>query len=78
MAIKEQVSKTIDNLSDIELHQVAEYISFLKFQSRIKMKPSLDVQKLADLYTEFSDCDRTLAEAGIEEYAKDLLAEDKK
>jgi len=78
MAIKEQVCKTIDNLSEFELHQVAEYISFLKFQSRIKMKPSIDVQDLADLYTEFSDCDRKLAEAGIEEFAKDLLAEDTK
>ncbi len=78
MTIKEQVNKTIDNLSESDLHQVADYISFLKFQSRIKMKPSIDVQKLAGLYSEFSDCDRKLAEAGIEEYAKDLLAEDTK
>jgi len=36
------------------------------------------VQKLTDLYKEFSDSDRKLAEAGIAEYAKDLLAEDTK
>ena len=78
MTIKEQVTKTIDNLSESDLHHVAEYISFLKFKSRIKIKPSIDVQKLDDLYTEFSDSDRKLAEEGIEEYAKDLLTEDTK
>lgn len=76
MTIKEQVTKTIESLSDSELHQVAEYLTFLKFRSRFRRKPSTNEQKLAELYADFADEDRQLAEEGIEEYRKKLLAED--
>lgn len=78
MTIREQVTKTIDSLSESELRQVAEYLSFLRFRSRFQKKTSIDEKRLAQLYAEFSNEDRELAEEGIEDYNKDLLAEDQK
>lgn len=78
MTIREQVSRTIDSLSESELRQVAEYLSFLRFRSRFQRKTSIDEKRLAQLYAEFSNEDRELAEEGIEDYNKDLLSEDKK
>lgn len=78
MNIREQVARTIDHLSEPELRQVAEYLSFLRFRSRVQRKISIDEKRLAKLYTEFSDDDRQLAEDGIEDYNEDLLAEDNK
>lgn len=78
MTIKEQVTKTISGLSESELHQVAEYLSFLKFRSRRQSKPTIEEEKLASLYNEFADEDRQMAEEGIEDYNQGLLAEDSK
>ena len=78
MNIREQVTRTIESLSESELRQVAEYLSFLKFRSRVQRKTSIDEKRLAQLYAEFSNEDRELAEEGIEDYNEDLLAEDKK
>jgi hypothetical protein len=76
MTIKEQVAKTIDRLSEPELKQLAEYLSFLKFRSRVRRTPPVDEKKLAGLYAEFSEQDRQMAEEGIEDYNKNLLVED--
>ena len=70
------MSTTINSLSESELHQVAEYLSFLKFRSRSRKKVFIDERKLAELYAEFSDEDRQLAEEGIDDYNNHLLAED--
>ncbi|OGC09226.1 hypothetical protein A2V82_10925 [candidate division KSB1 bacterium RBG_16_48_16] len=78
MTIKEQVAKTIDRLSEPELKQVAEYLSFLKFRSRVQKTQPVDEKKLAALYAEFSGQDHQMAEDGIEDYHKGLLAEDLK
>ena len=78
MNIREQVTRTFDSLSEPELRQVAEYLSFLRFRSHVKRKTSINEKKLAELYAEFSNDDRQLAEEGIEDYNKDLLAEDNK
>ena len=74
--VKEQVTQEIEDLSEAELQQVAEYLAFLKFRDRTRVKSSLDETQLAALYVESSDEDRLLAEGGMEEYAKGLLAED--
>ena len=76
MSIKEQVVQEIDNLSEIELRQVAEYMAFLRFRTRIRPMPELDETQLAVLYAEFADEDRELAEEGIADYAEGLVKED--
>jgi hypothetical protein len=79
LLIKEQIVQTLDGLSEIELNKVIEYISFLKFRTRIKaMSPPPDVSQLANLYAEFAEEDRQLAEEGLEEYTDGLIKEDKK
>jgi hypothetical protein len=76
MSIKEQVAHELDNLSDVELEQVAEYVAFLKFRARIGRMPALEETQLAALYSEFSDEDRKLAEEGLSDYAEGLAKED--
>jgi len=76
MSIKEQVVQELDTLNETELRQVAEYMAFLRFRTRISPMPELDETQLAALYTEFADEDRNLAEEGIADYAKELMKED--
>ena len=76
MSIKEQVAHELDNLSDVELEQVAEYVAFLKFRARVGRMPALEEAQLAALYSEFSDEDRKLAEEGLSDYAEGLANED--
>jgi hypothetical protein len=76
MTIKEQIAQQLDGLSEAELGQVAEYLAFLKFRSRVKSMPALDETKLAALYAEFADEDRELAEQGMSDYAESLAEED--
>jgi len=76
MSIKEQVVQELDNLSQIELRQVAEYMAFLRFRTRIRPMPELDETQLAAFYTEFADEDRKLTEEGIADYAEGLMKED--
>ncbi|MDM8560883.1 hypothetical protein [Candidatus Parabeggiatoa sp. HSG14] len=77
--IKEQITQILDELNEIELKKVIEYVSFLKFRTRIKaISPQHDVSQLANLYAEFAEEDRNLAEEGMEEYTTGLIMEDKK
>ncbi|MCK5523643.1 MAG: hypothetical protein KAI83_10970 [Thiomargarita sp.] len=80
LLIKEQIVQTLNDLSEIELKKVIEYVSFLKFRTRLKaISPQPpDVSQMAHLYAEFAEADRQLAEEGMEEYANGLLQEDKK
>ncbi|MFQ5471200.1 MAG: hypothetical protein ACE5EH_13030 [Gammaproteobacteria bacterium] len=78
MTIREQVTKAIDRLSEGELHQVADYLTFLKFRSRFHRRPLFDEKKIAELYAEFCDEDSKLAEEGMDDYNDNLLAEDTK
>ena len=76
MSIKEQVVQELGSLSESELKQVADYVAFLKFQARIKSMADLDEARLANLYAEFADEDRELAEEGMSDYIEGLLKED--
>lgn len=78
MSIKEEVIHELDKLSEAELKQVAEYVAFLKFQSRMKRIPSLDDTQLEALYKEFAEEDRRLAEEGMADYAEGLAKEDRR
>ncbi|GFP26325.1 hypothetical protein HKBW3S25_01816 [Candidatus Hakubella thermalkaliphila] len=76
MSIKEQVTQELDSLSEAELKEIAEYVTFLKFRARVKATQALAETQLAALYAEFADEDRKLAEEGMSDYAKGLIKED--
>lgn len=73
---KEMLKQDIDHLNDDQLKQIAEFISFLKFQSKLS-QPKPDFSQFANLYQEFSEEDQELAEIGMTEYAELLENEDK-
>lgn len=73
---KETLKQDIDCLNDQQLKQIADFIAFLKFQSKLS-QPKPDLNQFAHLYQEFADEDRELAEIGISEYAKSLNHDDK-
>ncbi len=76
MNTKETINQQLNYLNEEQLKQVAEFISFLKFRESL-VKPTMNIDKLAQLYQEFAESDRQLAEAGINEYANLLTLEDK-
>jgi len=76
MSLKEQVVQELNSLSETEIKQVAEYVAFLKFRTRITLAPTLDETELAALYAEFAEEDRELAEEGMSDYALGLIRED--
>lgn len=78
MSLKERVAQELDNLDEPELRQVADYLSFLKFQARTSHRPQVSENDLAALYAEFADEDRRLAEEGMADYARGLAAEDRR
>ena len=59
----------MDQLTHNQLQQVAEFIAYLKFRDQRRPRVVLDPMQLADMFTEFADEDRSLAEAGMNDYA---------
>ncbi len=55
--------------------QIAEFITFIKFQARFSQS-KIDFSQFFDLYQEFAKEDRQLAETGISEYVSLLDSED--
>lgn len=76
MTLKEYVAQTLESLSDDDLHQVAEYLAFLKFRALKSNMPAFDAEQVAALYAEFAEEDRLLAEEGMADYYQGLVAED--
>jgi hypothetical protein len=74
---KEAIKKDIDRFNDQQLKQVADFIAFIKFQTRFSQQTT-DISQFANLYQEFAEEDRQLAETGIAEYASLLNSEDTK
>jgi predicted alpha/beta-fold hydrolase len=72
---KERLKQDLDHFNDEQLKQVAEFMEFLKFQARLTA-PAHNISQFADLYREFAQDDRTLAEVGIADYAEHLAGED--
>jgi hypothetical protein len=72
----EALKQDLDRLSHNQLQQVADFIAFLKFRDRHHPQIVIDPTHLADLFTEFADEDRALAEAGMNDYAVMLHQED--
>ena len=73
---KELIKQELDRFNDEQLKQVADFIAFIKFQTRFSQQTT-DVSQFANLYKEFAQEDSELAEAGISEYAELLNREDK-
>ena len=76
MNTKEQINQQFKQLNEERLKQVANFIAFLKFREKL-IKLNLNTEKLAQLYQEFAEEDRQLAEEGINEYA-DLLTQEER
>ncbi len=76
MTIKEYVTDAIGGLDEPELREVADYVAFLRFRARARAVPRPDESTLAALYGEGADEDRAMAEGGIADYQRGLLAED--
>lgn len=77
MLVKEYIAQELEFLSDTELRQLAEYLAFLKFRTRLHPLPiQATDEKLQDLYAQFEDEDLALAESGLEEYLAVLVHED--
>ncbi|MBP1468756.1 hypothetical protein EYB53_023780 [Candidatus Chloroploca sp. M-50] len=75
-SVKEQVARALDTLSEAELQQVAEYVAFLRFRTRVTPLALVDEAHLVTLYAEGADEDRALAEAGMDSYRDQLHLED--
>ena len=73
---RESLKQELDYFNDEQLKQVADFIAFIKFQTRFSQQTT-DVSQFANLYQEFAQEDSELAEAEISEYAELLNREDK-
>ncbi|MDG2990913.1 hypothetical protein L3556_08230 [Candidatus Synechococcus calcipolaris G9] len=69
------LKQDIDQLTTEQLQQVADFIAFLKFRDK-RRRIVLDPAQLTALATEFAEEDRSLAEAGMGDYAMMLAQED--
>lgn len=70
----ETLKRDIDQLTNEQLQQVAEFIAFLKFRDK-RRRINFDPAQLASL-SEFAEEDRALAEAGMDDYVAMLTQED--
>jgi hypothetical protein len=73
---KTAIKRDIDHFNDQQLKQVADFMAFIKFQTRVS-EYNTDLSQFANLYQEFAEEDRELAEVGISEYSEFLNIEDK-
>ena len=71
----EALKQDLDQLTNEQLQQVADFIAFLKFRDK-RRRVVLDPAQLASLLTEFAEEDRSLAEAGMSDYAVMLAQAD--
>ena len=71
------MARELEELSEEDLKQVEDYISFLRFRSRFQSALVLTEDQLASLYAEFAEEDRRLAEEGMPDFAEGLAKEDR-
>ena len=51
MTTKEQINQQLNHLSQEQLNQVSDFITFLKFREKL-INPNFNTEKLANLYQE--------------------------
>lgn len=73
----EALKQDLDQLTNDQLQQVADFIAFLKFRNK-RRRVVLDPAQLAPLATDFVEEDRALAEVGMGDYAAMLAQEDQR
>ncbi len=76
MTIKERINQELNQFTEDQLREVANFIAFIKFRSRLTNLPQSNPSQIANLYSQFAEEDRLLAEEGISEYAELLQQED--
>jgi hypothetical protein len=72
----ETLKQDIEKLNPSQRQQVADFIAFVKFRDN-RHRVSLDSTQMAELFAEFADEDRALAESGMDDYEAMLDREDK-
>jgi hypothetical protein len=72
----EALKQDLDQLNHDQLQKVSDYIDFLKFRDRQHRRVVLDPVQLANMFAEFAEEDRALAEVGMNDYASMLVQED--
>lgn len=75
MTTKEKINQQLEQLSEEQIDQVSEFIAFLKFREKF-INHIINTERISQLYQEFAEEDRQLAEQGINEYAELLKQED--
>jgi hypothetical protein len=76
MTLREQIGHELDALTELELKHVANYVAILKGKGNRDIESLGDEERMRALYAEFSDEDRSLAEAGMSDYSDGLARED--
>ena len=76
MSIKTHVLQTLDDLNEADLARVAEFLDFLKFRNRFHVASIPNEVQVAEMYAEFAEEDRALAEEGMPDYIAGLGQED--
>jgi hypothetical protein len=77
MTVQERLKKEIKSLNEQQLHDVEQYIAFLKYRSRFTISQSFDNNEIFKLYRKFSKEDIEFAEEGMEDYIAGLTKEEK-
>lgn len=75
LALKDLLIQELETLDEERLKEVADFLAFIKFRHR-RATWKIDRAQMANLYSEFAEEDRRLAEEGLDEYAESLRQED--
>jgi hypothetical protein len=73
----EVLKQDLDLLTHKQLEQLADFVAFLKFRDSCRVPAILDPTQMTNLFAEFADEDRALANAGMSDYAAMLQQEDR-
>ena len=76
MSIRAHVLQTFDDLNEEDLVRVAEFLDILKFRNRFHAASIPNEAQVAEMYAEFAEADRVLAEKGMPDYMAGLGQED--
>jgi hypothetical protein len=77
MTVQERLKKEIKSLNEQQLHDLEQYIAFLKYRSRFTISQSFDNNEIFRLYKKFSKEDIEFAEEGMDDYIAGLTKEEK-
>jgi hypothetical protein len=77
MKVQERLQEEIKSLNEQQLHDLEQYVAFLKYRSRFTISQSFDNNEIFRLYRKFSKEDIEFAEEGMDDYIVGLNKEDK-